>query len=260
MKTEEIKTTGTDYPASALCLGGYASEVDGRLWLDPAYDEVRELVCSGVREIIRNYSVDGIHIDDYFYPTTDAGFDRKTFERSGAAVLEEWRMENTDKLVRSIYRTVKSENSLVLFGISPQGSVEQNTKVQFVDAAKWTSTEGFCDYIVPQLYYGYKNETCPFTETVEKWKQYAADSEVSLVIGICTYKYGSQDKWAGSGRDEWLESSDIVSRQISDVISDEALGGVAIYSYDSTFGDEQSAKIIFSEELPEIRENLVDDK
>lgn len=259
MKVSEIKNADRSYAAAELCDSSFASEVDGRMWLNPAYEEVRELVCAGVREIIENYNVDGIHIDDYFYPTTDAEFDREAFENSGASVLGQWRMENTDKLVGDIYRTVKSENSLVLFGISPQGSIKQNTEVQFADVVKWTSEKGFCDYIVPQVYYGYENESSPFTAVVDEWKGYAASGEVKLVIGICTYKYGKQDQWAGKGIDEWVNAKDITSRQTRDIMSDESLDGIAFYSYASTFEDDTSSDIIMGEELPEIRESLVDD-
>lgn len=256
VNADEIGLIDEKYGFSRLYSDGVLSEADGRLWFNPAREETGKLVCEGVKELIEKYEVDGIHIDDYFYPTTDAEFDREEFEASGENNLSEWRRNNTSTLVSRIYRTVKSENRDVLFGISPQGSIHQNMDVQFADVVKWTGSEGFCDYIVPQLYYGYENEECPFTETKEQWKKIMKSDNVSLVIGLCTYKYGEQDKWAGAGADEWVNSHDITSRQTAEILNDKEIDGAAFYSYASTFDDEVSSGVMLGGEIQKIRELL----
>ena len=77
--------------------GTYICNVNGRMWLNPAYEEVRDFISEGVSEIIKNYDVDGIHIDDYFYPSTDENFDKSAFSDSGEDNLKNWRIENINR-------------------------------------------------------------------------------------------------------------------------------------------------------------------
>lgn len=234
----------------------FLKETDGRFWLDPSYSETVSLVCDGVREIAEKYNIDGIHIDDYFYPTTENSFDNDEFIRSGAPDIAAWRRGNTSCLVENIYKTVKSVNSRLLFGISPQGNISQNMNVQYADVEKWTNSNGYCDYIVPQIYYGYENSECPYTETVAAWENMIKAKDVSLVIGLCTYKYGSTDEWAGNGADEWINRRDIVSKQTADILKDKKINGVSFYSYASTFETPVSSEIMLRGEIQEIRELL----
>lgn len=255
--TEEKENLSEEYSfVSEMKNAEFIKETDGRLWLDPSYEETCDIVCNGVKEILEKYRVDGIHIDDYFYPTTDESFDETEFRNSGAENLAGWRRENTCRLVKSIYETVKSENPSVLFGISPQGSIKQNMDVQYADVEKWTSVSGYCDYIVPQIYYGYENEECPFSETLSAWKDMIKSENTDLIIGLCTYKYGSEDRWAGKGADEWLNSTDIVSNQVKDITSDSKINGMAFYSYASTFEVPETSGIMLSGEMQRIREMI----
>ena len=227
-----------------------------RWYLNPAYPEVSEYICDGICEIIKNYSVDGIHIDDYFYPTTDLLFDKEAFDKSGSADINEWRRDNINKLVKNMYKNVKSVNDNVIFGISPQGNTEVDYQKQYADVEKWLSEGEYCDYIVPQIYYGYLNETCPFSETIIKWKDIAAKGNTSLVIGLCTYKAGSEDKWAGKGKDEWINDTGIISKQVKECIKNNDIDGIAIYSYSSTFEEGVSAEIMVMGPVQEIRESF----
>ncbi|MCM1133315.1 MAG: family 10 glycosylhydrolase [Ruminococcus flavefaciens] len=202
--------------------------INGRYYLNPAYDEVTELVSDCADEILRNYDVDGIHIDDYFYPTTDTDFDREAFESSGNSDLAQWRTDNITEMVKSLYDTVKSHNKRVKFGISPQGNISANYNSQYADVKLWADTEGYADYIIPQIYFGFKNETCPFEATLHEWEDITGDG-VSLVIGLAEYKTGEEDKWAGaSGETEWIENPDIIQQQI-DLVKSSSADGYALY-------------------------------
>ena len=212
--------------------GTYLSLVNDRWRLCPAYPEVRELIAEGAAEIVRNYEVDGIHIDDYFYPTTDIDFDAEAFAESKETNLSAFRKAQCNLLVSELYRAVKAENPDTAFGISPQGTLSGN-ETQYVDVETWCSEEGYCDYIVPQIYFGLKNENAPFADTVSLWKNLVTQDTVELVIGICTYKMGKEDIYAGSGKTEWLEDFSVSSKEVS-LVQEMGLGA-AIYSYDSTF-------------------------
>lgn len=203
--------------------------VNGRYYLNPAYEEVRELVSACAEEILENYSVDGIHIDDYFYPTTDTEFDAEAFESSGSSDLAQWRTENITKMVKSLYDTVKSSNKRVKFGISPQGNINANYNSQYADVKLWAGSQGYADYIIPQIYFGFKNETCPFETTLHEWEKLTDGSGVSLVIGLAEYKTGEEDKWAGeAGENEWIENPDIISQQI-ELVKSSSADGYALY-------------------------------
>ncbi len=193
--------------------GTYICNVNGRMWLNPAYDNVIKLVSDGILEIIKNYNVDGIHIDDYFYPTKDESFDESAFRDSGQTDLSKWRIENINRLVSEIYNQIKSYDENILFGISPQGNINIDYNSQFADVKTWCSNSGYCDYIVPQIYFGFENDTCPFEKTFQEWYDMTENSDVSLVIGLAVYKQGKEDKWAGSGKNEWIDDPDVIQKQ-----------------------------------------------
>ncbi|MDE5582650.1 MAG: family 10 glycosylhydrolase [Ruminococcus sp.] len=207
----------------------FAEIVGNRWYLNPAYDETVNLICEGVDEIIKNYNVDGVHIDDYFYPTTDADFDAVAFENSGYSDLTLWRTENCTHFVKAIYDTVKNYDERILFGISPQGNIEADYNSQYADVRLWGSEKGYCDYIVPQIYFGFNNETCPFVPTLAEWESLVTCEDVSLVVGLGAYKQGQKDVWAGiSGENEWAENDDVIARQI-EIVRNSTADGYALY-------------------------------
>lgn len=204
--------------------------VNNRWYLNPAYNEVTELVSRTADEILNNYCVDGIHIDDYFYPTNEPEFDIEAFELSGRTDLDDWRRENITNMVKSLYDTVKNHGENLKFGISPQGNIETDFNTQYADVELWAGTPGYADYIVPQIYYGFKNETCPFEKTLRRWENLAENSGVSLIIGLAEYKLGKYDQWAGVlGENEWIDTPDIIERQIELVKSSDVADGYALY-------------------------------
>lgn len=228
--TEQMESLPDDFIVKQWVNEGspMVKTVNGRYYLNPAYDEVTELVSKCADEILRNYNVDGIHIDDYFYPTTDTDFDHEAFEASDNSDLAQWRTENITKMVKSLYDTVKSNNKRVKFGISPQGNINANYNSQYADVKLWAGTQGYADYIIPQIYFGFRNETCPFEATLHEWENITGDG-VSLVIGLAEYKTGEEDKWAGaSGENEWIENPDIIQQQI-DLVKSSTADGYALY-------------------------------
>ena len=119
--------------------------------------------------------------------------------------------------------------------------MDTDVKTLYADVHKWCGDKGYCDYIAPQLYYGFKNESLPFEPTLDRW--IAECTAVKLVAGICTYKIGKEDKWAGSGIDEWINDTHIPSREAQRAL--ESGAGMAVYSvgslFDKSIEDEQNA-------------------
>ena len=150
---DEMKMLPDDYIVRKWIDNGepFVRNVNGRWFLSPSYPETVELIEAAVGELLENYNIDGVHIDDYFYPSTDEEFDRDAFEKSGSTDLVQWRTENVSRYVKAIYDKVKSFDKRLLFGISPQGNIDSDYTSQYADVRRWSSEEGFCDYIVPQL-------------------------------------------------------------------------------------------------------------
>lgn len=216
--------------------------VGDNYYLNPAYSEVISLIADGAREIVANYDVDGIHIDDYFYPTTDASFDSIEFQNSSYSTLSEFRLSNCDKLVSSLYSAVKSANPSALFGVSCQGSINNNYNQMYADVKKWCANPGYTDYIMPQIYYGFSNSTEPYSTCVKTWDGLAQSGRIPLIVGLSVSKIGLEDKWAGAGRNEWITDSEILKRQFSEAYELPAYGGVCLYSYNSVFNPVSSVK------------------
>ena len=207
-------------------------EDTGHWWLNPGIDEVRRLIAAGAAEIVRNYEVDGIHIDDYFYPTTEGWFDAGIYVEQGSDLpLNEWRLENCNKMVKGIYDAVKQENPTVEFGIAPQGNIENNYNYMFADVRKWCAENGFCDYICPQIYFGYNNPYKPFAPTLAVWQELCGNSGRKLLIGIAAYKINTED--------EFVDDIGIISRQAELALS--RTDGAVLFSYNSLFTGERGS-------------------
>lgn len=227
---------------------------------NPASEKARKLIVNGAVEIVRNYAVDGIHIDDYFYPSTDAAFDKSSYAAyqngGGTLPLADWRRSNVEKLVASMYKAIKAENKQVLFGISPQSSVQNNYEAQYLDVEKIAGTDGYCDYICPQIYFGYDNAVQPYADTLQQWSDMVQGSSVKLYIGLGCYKIGATDSWAGSGKNEWLQNTDLMSRMVADARESSNYQGFVLYRYDSIFRPAAAVKSAVQKENKNLKKIL----
>ena len=133
MKSKELVNVDDKYPIKQWYNdktknGEYIVEIEGRYYLNPAYDEVRALIAKGAKEVAENYDIDGVHIDDYFYPTKDASFDSVAYQEyianGGNKDLRKYRNEILDLMVSEMYSAVKSIGKEQVFGISPAGKIE----------------------------------------------------------------------------------------------------------------------------------------
>jgi len=228
-------------------------QVGSYYYLNPAYTEVTDLIAAGAREITANYDVDGVHIDDYFYPTTDAYFDSAAFSQSGLSSLSDFRLANCDRLVSSLYSAVKKGNNSAIFGVSCQGSLYNNYNYMYADVKKWCAQSGFIDYIMPQIYYGFKNSAEPFEECVNTWNNLAYSGGIPLIVGITSAKFGAEDKWAGEGRDEWITDEYILERQFLASRELSSYGGIGIYSYGSVFNADYSVREQVEKEIDALK-------
>ncbi len=211
--------------------------ISDKIYFNPARSEVTQLIVNGVKEIVSNYSVDGIHFDDYFYPTTLEDIDAAEYEEyvnaGGEMTLANWRRENVSTMVKSVYSAIKEINPEVQFGISPQSKVSTDYGTLYADVERWASEEGFVDYICPQIYFGFYNEVQPFTRTAKEWNERVTAAK--LYVGLPLYKAGQEDTFASADEDyainEFIENSNIISRQIIYLQNLQNVSGYYIYSY-----------------------------
>lgn len=239
---------------SSSTRGRYIVKYNDRWYLNPAYSKVTTFIADGIAEIVSNYEVDGIQIDDYFYPTTDASFDSRAYASADTEKsLSDWRMSRVNTMVKKLCRTVHGANPTAVFGISPQGSVENDYDELFADVKTWCGTDGYCDYILPQIYFGFDNAALPYDKTIAQWSAMTSGSDVKLVIGLAAYKVGLCDSFAGSsGKNEWINNNDVLARQMKSAGRLDNYGGVALFRYGSLFEPERSVSAQVSRELGNI--------
>ena len=203
---------------------------DGGLYLCPASTQNHKLIIDGVREIIRNYEVDGIHIDDYFYPSTDISVDKTYYEEykksGGALFYDKWRLEVISSFVSQMYTAVKSERNDCIFSVSPAGNINNNYEEEYADVERWCSEKGYCDWMIPQIYYGFENEALPFDKACKSWSELDKSDDVRMIYGIPAYKVNGEE-------DEFKAGGGIIEKQISAAKATDNYGGVAFFSYSS---------------------------
>lgn len=213
------------------------------IYLNPAADDTVKLITDGVREIIDKYPVDGIHIDDYFYPTASPEFDSEGYNAYAAKAesplpLDEWRRVNVNLMISRCHSAVKQSGKEITFSVSPAASIEKNRNELYADVEHWIKN-GYVDVIIPQLYFGfaYADSKFRFEALLKEWKSVAeTEPNVKLYIGLGFYKTGTENE--NDGR-EWVEENDIIARQAQICFNDDTASGVTLFSYSSVFSEEK---------------------
>ena len=160
------------------------------LWLDPGDSAVRRHSTRVFLDVVKRYDIDGIHIDDYFYPYKErdsAGTiidfpDSVTWNRyvasGGTLSRDDWRRRNVDVFVRDVYKQVKATKPWVKFGVSPFGMWRPGVPPQikgfdayselYADSKKWLN-EGWLDYFTPQLYWPIARQDASYPVLLSWW-------------------------------------------------------------------------------------------
>ena len=215
-------------------------KTDKGIFLNPASEEVLEYITKGINELCTNYDIKGVIYDDYYYPT--GTIDLKNYKEQNKKIsLKEYRINNINKLIEQSYNTVKEVNKNIKFGLSPSGNIENNLNKEYLDIKSILKTEKI-DMIIPQLYYGFNNETKPYIKTLNDWNSINKNNH-DLYVALSLYKSGKQDKWAGKGKNEWLENDDIIKKQILIARNTNNYKGFFIYRYDNLFNDINNKKL-----------------
>lgn len=220
-------------------------KTDNGIFLDPSNETAQQLISDGVKEIAENYDVDGIQFDDYFYPTEDESFDKKQYEayiekygKENSMSLDNWRMQNVNTLICKVYRTIKSVDSSVEFGISPQGNIGNNDEL-YADVKSWCTCKGFADYICPQIYFSLENPALTFEDCLDSWTSLDFDENVKLYVGLGGYKAGNGEY----DEETWLLSDSILADEYDILRNNKSVRGFMLYSYNSLEDDTAKEEI-----------------
>lgn len=214
-----------------------------QLYLNPGVPEVTDFIVETVMEVVRNYDIDAVHFDDYFYPysyeTIESGQpvmisfaqvspDYDTYEtyHQPDQTIDEWREQNINELVRRVSVAIHDydakQNKSIAFGISPfgvwasaeeTGGVGSNTSSaqlsslsEYVNTKLWIDNE-WIDYVVPQNYWSFSDPLSPFGEVSYWWNQTVANSKTQLYMGLGIYLY-DEDR----NNPAWQNADEIVNQ------------------------------------------------
>jgi uncharacterized lipoprotein YddW (UPF0748 family) len=160
------------------------------LWLDPGDEAVRRFTTGVILDVVRRYDVDGVHIDDYFYPYRESDSAGRTIDfpddstwaryvrAGGTLARDDWRRQNVDRFVRDLHREIKRAKPWVKFGVSPFGiwrpgnppgtiGLDSYQEI-FADSRTWL-VNGWADYFVPQLYWRAADSTHAYGTLLDWW-------------------------------------------------------------------------------------------
>ena len=266
MDTHDISTLDDKSPAKQHPEWTVAYD-DGKLYLNAGLPEVCELVTEGVREIVEKYDVDGIVFDDYFYPYPvydDSGKiaefdDADAYEKYGAEFddISDWRRNNINKIIKSVYDAVHSADSECVFGVSPFAIWQNNDGENggsdtnglegynslYCDATVWING-GYIDYISPQIYWTFEDTSSAFDVLTRWWNALLDGTDVKLYISHAAYRYEDGN---------WDSPSGQLSEQVAFARSEKAYRGSIFYGYDeinrNTNGASDELISIFSDEI-----------
>ncbi|NLP29471.1 MAG: family 10 glycosylhydrolase [Clostridia bacterium] len=198
-------------------------------WLNLGIPEARQYVIDTIMEVVENYDIDGIHMDDYFYPypvyaANDSKVDfpdNEAFTKYKGSFTNkaDWRRNNVNTFVKELAAKIRAKKPSVKIGISPFG-IWKNSKNEggagtngissyydlYVDSKAFINNE-WIDYIVPQIYWSMSYSIADYDVLVDWWSQQVAGKNVQLYIGQAAYKIN-----AGGSDTAWTNSQEIINQ------------------------------------------------
>ena len=184
----------------------------GKLILNPCIQEVKDFVVASMVELVTNYDVAGIHLDDYFYPysgLSEEVNDLKDFNNrtDKSLSLGDFRRGHVSDLIKGINDAIHNVNKELKFGVSPFGiwknkgtdilgsntapGCSESYYGQFADSYQWVKEE-MLDYIVPQIYWPFGHKIAPFGDILDWWADLVKGTNVDLLIGHPAYRLGEK--------------------------------------------------------------------
>ncbi|MDI4646082.1 family 10 glycosylhydrolase [Cohnella hashimotonis] len=186
-------------------------------YINPGIPEARQHIIDTIMEVVNGYDIDGVHLDDYFYPSSGVFSDDATFalhNPTGILLKTDWRRDNINTFVRDLGFSIHAAKPSVSFGISPFGvwrnaskdPTGSDTKAgvtaydsMYADVRTWIR-QGWIDYVAPQIYWSMSYSAARYDKLVDWWSGEVAGTSVKLYIGHATYKLGTAEAgWQSAG-------------------------------------------------------------
>jgi len=181
-------------------------------YFDPGNKDAQKFVVDVVRDIVKRYDVDAIHMDDYFYPYRIPGKefpDEASYRNSGTTLKkDDWRRSNVDTIIQALSIAIKEEKKFCQFGISPFGvwrndkddpegsdskAGQTNYDDLYANIVLWLKN-GWIDYVAPQLYRAIKDDKMAYEKLLDWWSRHSYGRNVYIGHGI--YRQGGkEDPW-----------------------------------------------------------------
>ncbi|MBE9913035.1 family 10 glycosylhydrolase [Paenibacillus donghaensis] len=194
---------------------------NNQLIINPGIPEARQHIIDVVMEVVNKYNIDGVHLDDYFYPTSGTFNDDATYKTYNSSGLskDNWRRDNINRFVQQLGQSIHAAKPSAQFGISPFGvwrnkandSTGSDTKAgitaydsYFADVRTWIQNH-WIDYIAPQIYWSMSFKNAQYDKLVDWWVNEVKGTGVNLYIGQAAYKLGTSE--AG-----WQSSQEIINQ------------------------------------------------
>lgn len=205
-----------------------AINYNGKWYYDPGKPEVVRHIVDTVSEVVRNYDVDGVHFDDYFYPGPEFP-DSATFKKYGSGNIQNWRRNNVNTMVKRVHDAIKNIKPNVDFGVSPAGiwrnksndpngsntSGGESYAKQYADTRYWIKNN-LIDYVVPQVYWKIGHPKADYQTLVKWWSNQVSGTNVDLYIGQGIYKHG-QAEYNGENVAKEIKNQILLNRKYSNI-------------------------------------------
>ena len=195
-------------------------------YFDPGHPKAREHIIKVIMEVVENYDIDGVHLDDYFYPYPRAGEplpDGKNWKTYGSGYRDKasWRRHNVDDFIATLSDSIFLEKQWVKFGVSPFGvwrNQEQDPKGSptvralsgydelFADARKWLEL-GWVDYLAPQLYWSIGSRRASFSKLLNWWGEVAPHRHLYIGHAVYLMQQNPAPSWASAS--EFMKQVDL---------------------------------------------------
>ncbi|HEX4812810.1 MAG TPA: family 10 glycosylhydrolase [Nonomuraea sp.] len=207
---------------------GWRFAYGGKLYYNPGIPAVRDFIEDAIMDAVTRYDLDGVHLDDYFYPYPVSGEtipDAATYAQYGGsfATIADWRRDNVNLLVRELDQRIHTAKPHVSFGISPFGiwrnagtdplgsrtSGLQSYDAIYADTRLWVK-QGWVDYIAPQIYWHIGFSTAAYEVLTAWWSEAVRGTGTQLVVGQAAYRAGA------SGQDAAWQDPDELSDHLHD--------------------------------------------
>ncbi|MGG0823032.1 family 10 glycosylhydrolase [Paenibacillus turicensis] len=186
----------------------------GKSYINPGIPEARQHIIDAVMEVVNNYNIDGVHMDDYFYPSgetksntfgddnTYAMYNDKNIRNKG-----DWRRDNISTFVQQLGQKIHAVKPSVSYGVSPFGvwrnkasdPLGSDTKAgmsaydsTYADVRAWIKNE-WIDYVIPQVYWSLSRSEVRYDVITNWWADQVKGTNVKLYIGHAAYKLGTPE-------------------------------------------------------------------